>query len=272
MIATSKEECDTLISKQLVAHNFSRSSTEYESVALCQSYAAGRFAGMIADTIADKESTLRILEVGCGTGFLTKTLIGLFPHASITVCDISTEMLDICKQNTAVVRKQHGADVEFSQCDISTDSLTGQYDLVVSGMAFQWLESDLVDVIGKIRKHLTDDGHLMFSTLVDGTFQRLKESFKECGVQFPGPTLFSLDELTANLPQSSRVQFEVYKDYYPTVLAFLKQLKATGAVNATGQPVAPGGLRRIIRKYTELNDNKDTIAEYHIAYCFLKKL
>jgi len=269
MILPPNESCDALISKQLVAHNFSRSSAEYESVALCQSYAAGRFAGMIADTIADKESTLRILEVGCGTGFLTKTLIGLFPHASITVCDISTDMLETCRQNTAVVRKQHGADVEFMQCDISTDALTGKYDLVVSGLAFQWLESELMDVVGKIRQHLTDDGHLMFSTLVGGTFQRLKESFKECKVPFPGPALFTLEELTEKLCQPSQVKFEVYKDYYPTVLAFLKQLKATGAVNATGQPVAPGELRRIINKYTELSQSEDIIAEYHIAYCFL---
>ena len=257
-----------MIQKQLVAHNFSRSSTEYESVALCQSYAAGRFAGMIADLIVDKESTTRILEVGCGTGFLTKTLIGLFPHAEITVYDISEQMLKICKENTETVRKQHGSRVNFVKHDIAMDKIYGEYDLVVSGLALQWLELELPKVITKIREHLAVNGAFMFSTLTADTFKRLKDSFQECNVDFPGPMLFERDKLS-ELVGDSTISFEVYKDYYPTVLAFLDQLKSTGAVNATGKPVPLTKLRQIIRDYTEKCSSNEVIAEYHLAYCVM---
>lgn len=259
-----------MINKQLVAHNFSRSSTEYESVALCQNYAAGRFAGMIADSINDKESPKQILEIGCGTGFLTKTLIGLFPHAEITVCDISKKMLEICQENTAAVRKQHGVTVNFMEHDIATDPINGKYDLVVSGLALQWLEFELPKVISKVREHLTSNGKFMFSTLTQGTFRRLKESFKECNVPFPGPMLYEKAKLS-KLLIGSKIQFETYKDYYPNVLAFLQQLKSTGAVNATGKHVNVSELRRVIRNYALRCPENEVIAEYHLAYCFMEK-
>ena len=261
-----------MISKQLIADNFSKSSSEYESVALCQNYAAGRFAGMIADRVENKESELRILEVGCGTGFLTKTLIGLFPHATITVCDISMKMLETCKHNTSTVRQQHKTNIEFVQCDISNEPINGEYDLVVSGLVFQWLEKDLKHVISKISKQLLPGGNLMFSTLVTGTFKRLRSAFDKCGVSFPGPSLFEREELVELLDESSEVQFEIYKDHYPTVLAFLAQLRSTGAVNATGKSVGPSSLRRVMRQYSEQSVENDVVAEYHLAYCSLEKL
>ncbi len=260
-----------MISYKLVADNFSKSSKEYDDVALCQNYSAGRFAGMIADNVKPSRKVMRIMEIGCGTGFLTKTIMGLFPKASFTIVDISAEMIDVCKKNTSTIRKQHGIDADFEVCDVSSNIIPGKYDLVVSSLALQWVEDELSDILCRVGDVLADNGNIMFTTLVEGTFRRLKSSFERFGVEFPGPSLLTKSQLAEACGGDFGIVYEVYNDVYPTVLAFLEQLRTTGAVNATGQPVKPGSLRKVIKDYSAVCEGGQVVAEYHLAYCSLGK-
>ena len=64
-----------------------------------------------------------ILDIGCGTGFLTSHLKDYYPNAHITACDISYKMLEECQ-------KLFGQDnISYLLCDAETYHFTQKYDI-----------------------------------------------------------------------------------------------------------------------------------------------
>ena len=72
----------------------------------------------------------RVLELGCGTGNLTKKLFEHFPNASVTAVDVSAEILAVAERQLA------GRDVTVVNQDFSELNLEVRgFDLVISSIA-----------------------------------------------------------------------------------------------------------------------------------------
>ena len=74
----------------------------------------------------------RVLEVGCGTGAITKRLLAA--GAQVTAIDRSSDMLDVAR------RRAPGAD--YRQCDVTSAELGDGYDCVVLAFVLHELPSD----------------------------------------------------------------------------------------------------------------------------------
>ena len=78
-----------------------------------------------------KEKTIRIWDIGTGSGCIAIALAKQFPHAEVIAFDVSEEALQIAKENA----ESNGAKVTFVQDDVlnpTSDYFNQPVDLVVS--------------------------------------------------------------------------------------------------------------------------------------------
>jgi malonyl-CoA O-methyltransferase len=261
------------VKKKLVENNFSKRSEIYGDIAVFQQYAANKLFDCALKALGSKKPR-RILELGCGTGFLTRKILEAFPDSEFEICDISQKMLDKCKENTLSARSRMEKDQVLFKCgdlDLVVDGRKNEFDLVISALTFQWIEK-LLPVIRSAYKSLVYDGFLIFSSLADGTFDELRDVFGFIGEKYPGPEFLTLSELSDICSDFEEVNIstEIYEESFECALDFLRQVQMTGAGNATGRPVSPKTLRKVLALYPE-NEKGGVFAKYNLVICLAEK-
>lgn len=127
--------------KQDIARRFGRQCEIYDRDANLQKNIAKNLITHLPEINAP-----RILEIGCGTGFLTKGLVRKYPDGVFDITDLSQEMVNKCKENN-----KH-KNTRFFTLDGESKTITKDYDLIVSSMAFQWFSAP-EDSLKKLSQH-----------------------------------------------------------------------------------------------------------------------
>ncbi len=78
-----------------------------------------------------------ILDIGAGTGLMSALVLEKFPGASLTLLDISENMLAVAR-----LRFSHRDTIRYVVSDYSRSPLGGPYDLVFSALSIHHLTSD----------------------------------------------------------------------------------------------------------------------------------
>lgn len=271
-----------MIKINLVDKNFSRTPQYYHNQAECQSYVSSVLADIIEDSVSEPK---RILEIGAGTGFLTGKILSSYPDAKFDITDLSLKMIEYNRSQTAPLCKELKIDANFLQQDVTQISLENKYDLIVSSLAFQWLD-DLSMVVENLKQLLTANGQIIFSTLTKETFSSAKKIFDSVGVTFPEPKLLTSQNIynilntTATVDSDSgdiqalsnsaefadAIYEEVFVENYDSMLDFLRHIQGTGAGNASGSPIPHSDLKHVLQK----SANSPIQAEYHVCYATYK--
>jgi ubiquinone/menaquinone biosynthesis C-methylase UbiE len=99
----------------------------------------------------------QILDLGAGTGLLTKRLYDQYPNANYTLVDISEQMLEIARQ------RFEGLDsFKYLISDYSRDLPSEKFDLIASALSFHHIENkDKLLLYSNIYKSLEDGGCLL---------------------------------------------------------------------------------------------------------------
>ncbi|OIJ13061.1 malonyl-[acyl-carrier protein] O-methyltransferase BioC [Anaerobacillus alkalilacustris] len=266
-----------MIDKKLLQRRFSRNSRTYDKYANVQKIMAKELIKTIDKEKNDKE--INILEIGCGTGYLTKQLCMIFPNAKITAVDLAPGMIEVAKE------KLKGMSVTFLCGDIEEISLKGNYDIIVSNATFQWV-NDFEEVIKRLLLFLREDGILTFSTFGNRTFQELHNSYNQvkeqlghCSIRPLGQSFFSFETLyqfcetsllftfLANFDIKGKQMIEY--EYFPSVRDFLTSIKKIGASNSNQENVylPPTFFKELIRFYEKnYREVKGVRATYHCMY------
>lgn len=95
-----------------------------------QSERSAPFHDLLA--LVDVRANLEVVDLGCGTGELTRQLADKLPNSRVTGLDSSPQMLDKAASFAT-------PGLIFKQGDQST--LTGEWDLIFSNAALQWSEN-----------------------------------------------------------------------------------------------------------------------------------
>jgi trans-aconitate 2-methyltransferase len=93
---------------------------------------------------------LKVVDLGCGTGELTRHLAEALPDSDVTGLDSSAQMLE-------KARSLSNSNLHFEQGDQS--QLTGEWDLIFSNAALQWSENH-TELIPRLYERLLPGGQI----------------------------------------------------------------------------------------------------------------
>ena len=112
----------------------------------------GAAIGLIAQGPQDR---FRVLDLGAGTGLLSALIATAFPRATLTLADVSDEMLVQAKARFAKMGKR----ITVLAVDYVRAPLTGQYDVIASALSLHHTPQDkLPGVFQKIAGALRAGG------------------------------------------------------------------------------------------------------------------
>jgi malonyl-CoA O-methyltransferase len=243
--------------KQGIRRNFARRARSYDRHAAMQRFMAH---GLVAAAGEWLVRARRILEIGCGTGYLTGLLRQANGKARLVALDLDAALV-------TAARRRLGADpgVSFLVADGETP-IRGEYDLIIGNATFQWFTRP-GETLAAYYHNLAPGGVLAFSTLGPKTFQELAAALSQAARNLMLPSAppipaqgFGDRETWADrLARAGFPKVELSRELvtttFPTVPAFLKALQATGATNPRG-PFSPRLLTALIAVY-QSNYEKD---------------
>ncbi|MGZ8160073.1 MAG: malonyl-ACP O-methyltransferase BioC [Methylobacter sp.] len=212
------------LDKAKIKQSFAAASVTYDGVAALQ-----RTVGkVLLDTIDTKNLTGTLLDLGCGTGFLTSGLLA--QTRPIIALDIALPMLQVTRTKLA-----NTSNVTYLCADAEQLPLAGQIiDGVFSNLALQWCVN-LETVFTDIKRVLKPGGQLVFSTFGPQTLQELKAAWAEVDDYNHVNEFYTAEQLSGFLQLAGyseiAVETRVYLSSYGSVFALMKELKHIGAHN-----------------------------------------
>lgn len=110
--------------------------------------------------LVEKRPNLKVVDLGCGTGELTRQLADALPDSTVTGLDSSAQMLDAARAASyagANPSTSLRASLRFERGDQS--ALTGEWDLIFSNAALQWSENH-AELIPRLYRLLAPGGQI----------------------------------------------------------------------------------------------------------------
>lgn len=253
-----------MIDKNKMKKRFSRNAKNYDKYANVQKYMADELINLLKN-----RSFKNILEIGSGTGYLTKKLLIQYPEANIEAIDIASGMIQISKINVK------SGNVNFKCCDFEEYDDFGNYDLIISNATFQWFNY-YNNSMKKIKELLKSDGVFCFSTFGSDTFRELHETYNN--IQYtskntikPGQEFLNLVEFENSIElvfnnNIIRTFDRIYIEYFDDCLDFFYSIKKIGANNSqtSKKPQNSDFIFEVVDYYNQNYIYKDQVyATYH---------
>ncbi len=230
-----------------IARHFSKGSEVYEQEASLQR----EIAHEVLRRIEVAGQPKRILDLGCGTGFLTSLLLQTFPNAQVDAIDISREMLR--KARLFVT----GSRVKWIAGDAINYEFDAPYDLIASSSAIQWIYPQ-----DKLFEHIfgvmNPGGGFFFSLMLRGTFWELHGLRQQVAPNKPiRAELATAHDIAQYLKAAGLAVHEitekVYRKEYSSAADFLWRIKEQGFtggdISTAHQVLTRGELRALTQRY-----------------------
>lgn len=152
-----------------VRRSFDKASSSYDDHAVLQEEVADRLIQRLDWLKIEPEV---ILDIGAGTGKPTAELLKRFPKATVFALDLSAGMLKQVRRRGRLFRRPRVVCGDARQLPLQAQCV----DLVFSSLSFQWCDR-LDEVFREIRRILTPDAVLLFSTFGPDTLKELRASW-----------------------------------------------------------------------------------------------
>ncbi|MGL4992907.1 MAG: malonyl-ACP O-methyltransferase BioC [Bacteroidales bacterium] len=242
------------MNKELLARRFSKAAATYDQSALAQQEIASHLWSITSRLLTDTPK--RILEIGCGTGMLTRIYTKECIESNVTLNDIydSRDFLPPIYS-------------KFIQGDAEEVDLGDGYDLILSTSALQWF-SDLSTFINKIEQSLKPGGVFAFSTFGPYNYNEMR-SVTNSGLDY-----HTQEELMGMLDRFDVIRFEerTITHLFGSPIDILRHIKSTGVAGGLGSSWSKGQLTRFVKDYGELsNENGDHPLTYHPYWVVVRK-
>ena len=256
-----KKICKCITFKQQVALNFSSKAYAYHSYADIQQFSADVLVQSLKHMKLPKGP---VIEIGCGTGFVTKAIIDVIGSRLFVVTDIASEMVDFCKKRFEFLKNNMAFEVKDGEIIDAVD----KYALIVSGMAFQWF-NNIYSSIEKLFYALKEGGYLLFSLLEDKSFKEWKEMCVKADCPFTGnslPRFKDIEQLLCRLDPNAEVFEKSYSKIYKDPLHFFKHFKEIGMHASRTSKIFSGYSLMSLCKQWKKDFPENCEVSYNIVY------
>ncbi|MFD2207118.1 methyltransferase domain-containing protein [Kiloniella antarctica] len=265
--------------KDGLVRRFGAAAQSYEKQAEVQQKTAIFLSNLIKQHL-DRKVPIRILEIGCGTGYLTRALYDLYSDVNQEiqwhVTDISEDMLKQC-QSSIPAENNCGItghkNIIFSVMDGENPDFEGPFDLICSNMAFQWFR-DLEGSLHKLTQLLSPQGLMAFTSLASDTFDLWHRCQKELSIdrmapEFP-PAVFYTDSLAG---LTVELEKKLFVQRHNNGLEFLRNLREIGAHSRDlgRNPLGVGELRSLLKNYESYFTDGVVEADYDVVFVLCSK-
>ncbi len=200
----------------------------------------------------------QILEIGCGTGLLTREIHTRWPLAQLTATDLAPEMVDMAARSGVAAR--------LIAMDGEAPIFEGPwFDMILSSLAFQWFD-DLPSALARLHGLLRPGGSLYFATMGAESFASWRDAHAQANAA-PGlpdyPDLAQLQTLLANFGDAF-VCDEHHSLPSRGGQALIRHFRAIGAQipRADYRPLGPAIMRRVIDIFYTAGGE----TSYHVLY------
>jgi malonyl-ACP O-methyltransferase BioC len=242
---------------QVIREAFGRAET-YTEHAQVQRLVAERLASRILLPLAAPA----ILELGCGTGLLSRLLQQRWPQGTLLCSDLSWPMVQRCRAQLTPSERLRFAVLDGEDPPLLRD----QFDLIAASMVMQWF-SQPAAALRRCHALLRPGGSIAMATLAPGSFQEWQRACQAAGVahglhRYPSASAW---QAAWPFPADCRLEEEKITVQHPSGLDFLRGLRAIGAhLPAAGyQAHSAGEMRRLLRT---LSDPQGVSITYVIYY------
>lgn len=203
--------------KQLLKKRFAANLHQYNSLAVVQNEICVQLAEMIGRICT--EPLCRAMEIGSGTGFLTRRLLERYPQTVWSINDLIEES-EIYLQPYI-----HGHKVSYLWGDAEVLPLPEGLDLLASASVVQWFDN-LPLFITRSAERLHEGGYLAFSTFGFDNFREIKATTGEGLYYYPCEVLQELlNEAGYTVVETLEYTRQLLFD---TPTDVLRHIKATG--------------------------------------------
>lgn len=256
--------CGHALDKRRVRQSFAAAATGYDAVAGLQRTVAGE----LLQKFPPQPVAGRVLDLGCGTGFLTRLLARAAAGEAALALDIALPMLAESRRLNA------GLPVQYLCADAETLPFAARsFRQVYSSLALQWCQN-LPAVLADCHRLLLPGGQLVFATFGPATLTELKAAWAAAD-DYPHVSEFlGVAHIRESLRAAGFAEIlsaeVLYSLNYPSVLTLMQELKQLGAHNArSGRNrglTTRRQLQRMIDTYAAATSGNGITATYEILY------
>jgi len=253
------------IDKNKVRQSFASAANSYDELASLQ-----RNVGLkLMQYFSEISSADHVLDIGCGTGFLTQQLVKQTGIKQITALDIAYSMVQRTRSKLQHIENVHYLCADAEYIPVMNDSV----DSIISNLALQWCQN-LTAVFRGFNSALKAEGQLLFSTFGPQTLWELKKAWSEVDDYSHVNEFYSAPELEMFLQQAGfkniRCESLNYQSEYQTVKELMRELKGIGAHNVLSRrnrkTTSKTSMQRMISAYEKHKLNGMIPATYEIIF------
>lgn len=225
------------LDKQAIARQFGRAAALYDGSAHIQAQVATQMVARLQ--AMGLPPAARVLEIGCGTGLVTRGALASLDIGQWLATDLSPSMVAATRGHLPNETRLLTLAMDGEQ-----PALAGGVDLVCSSLALQWFP-DPAAALAAWRGLLRPGGRLLVATLADGTFAEWHDAQRRAGGTPVGPDYAAVETMRGWLPGLS-VEAVALREHHTGARAFLDGLRRIGA-DYSPRHAGAGTLRRAMR-------------------------
>ncbi|EAM51052.1 methyltransferase domain-containing protein [Crocosphaera watsonii WH 8501] len=258
--------------KDAIANNFSKGVANYLSHSQVQKESAEKLLEIAKNSVISLPKGT-ILEIGCGTGFVTKGLIKQFPDHFFDIIDISEEMLNYCANNLQISEAEKEL-IQFRKIDgerVKAEPHT--YAAIISSFTVQWFE-DIVNSLNRLINMLQPGGILLLAFPNHRSFPEWKKMCQELNLPFTRNQLPNTEEVIRKLsipPHKIHLLEGDYTMNYENAADFFRSLKIIGAgLNLKQEKLSIPEMKRLINYWNSQCYPDQVEVSYDVTFLLIK--
>ncbi len=252
-----------LADKSILKKRFSKNSRSYHSAAVVQQKIVMRFCDLLKQFNTKKLN--RILEVGCGTGFLSQRILEENKPAQFFLNDIKNEFYEELDE---LFSEQETTSYSYLAGDAEQLEFPEQLHAILSTSTIQWFHQP-EQFFKKVNYHLEEHGVFAFSTFGENNYQEIRATLDLGLSYFEKKSLEKMLDAEFEILHSEEWQEQLF---FHSPREVLKHIKNTGVNGVSNFCWNKSKLNYFENLYTDLFGKQGQVSlTYHPIIIIAKK-